>query len=78
VDERITVTVDDGHIAGLHEVAQQLTEAGMNVDQVLGTVGIITGSAPSNRCAALERVPGVTTVEKEHTFQLPPPDADVQ
>ncbi len=78
MDEKITVTVGDDHVADLDRVAEQLRAAGMNVDQVLHAVGIITGSVPSERRAALERLPGVAAVEGEHTFQIPPPDAEVQ
>ncbi len=72
------MTVGDDHLGDLNEVAEQLRSAGMNVDQVLATVGIITGSVPSVRRAALERTPGVAAVEDEHTFQIAPPDAEVQ
>ncbi len=78
MDEKITVTVDDDHVAQVAGVAEELAAAGMNVEQVLGMVGIITGSAPSERRAELERLPGVAAVETEHTFQIAPPDAEVQ
>lgn len=78
MDEKITVTVDDEHVAHLDGVAEELAAAGMNVEQVLGMVGIITGSVPSERRGELERLPGVAAVETEHTFQISPPDADVQ
>lgn len=78
MDERITVTVGDNHIADAHGVAEQLTAAGMHVDQVLGAVGIITGSVPPERRAALEQLPAVAAVEGEHRFQIPSPEADVQ
>ena len=78
MDEKITVTVDDDHVAELDTIAGDLRAAGMNVHQVLGAAGIITGSVPSEHRAALERLPGVTAVEGEQTFQIAPPDADVQ
>ncbi|HWI02417.1 MAG TPA: hypothetical protein VNT52_01065, partial [Acidimicrobiales bacterium] len=52
--------------------------AGMHVDEVLDAMGIITGSVPADRRAALERLPGVAAVEAEQTFQIAPPDADIQ
>lgn len=78
MDEKITVTVDDDHVAQVDGVAEELKAAGMNVDQVLGAVGVITGSVPSERRAVLERLPGVTAVETEQQFQIAPPDAEVQ
>ena len=75
---RITVTIDDDHLARADEVADQLRAAGMTVEQVLGTVGIITGSVGPDQRASLEAVPGVAAVEDETTFQIAPPDAEVQ
>lgn len=75
---RITVTIDDDHVSRANEVADQLRAAGMTVEQVLGTVGIITGSADAGQRASLEAVPGVAAVEEETTFQIAPPDAEIQ
>ncbi len=75
---RITVTIDDDHVSRANEVADQLRAAGMTVEQVLGTVGIITGSVESAQRASLEAVPGVAAVEEETTFQIAPPDAEIQ
>ncbi len=78
MDQKITVTVSDDHVDDVDGVADRLRAAGMNVDQVLGAVGIITGSAPSKRRSALRRLTGVSAVEGEQTFQIAPPDAEVQ
>ena len=78
MDENVTVTVADDQVGDINGVADQLKAAGMHIDQVLGAVGIITGSAPSERRNALERLPGVAAVEGEHRFQIAPPDAEVQ
>jgi len=72
--ERITVTVSGDTDA----VAEQLRAAGMNVEQVLTEVGIVTGSAAAGQQASLENLPGVVSVEAEHRFQLPPSDAEIQ
>ena len=76
--EKITVTVDDAHLGQVAELADQLSSAGMDVEQVLGEVGIITGSAPSEARATLEGLAGVSAVEAENSFQLPPSDSEVQ
>jgi hypothetical protein len=75
---RITVTIDDDHLGRADEVADELRAAGMTVEQVLSTVGIITGSVGPAERASLEAVPGVAAVEDETTFQIPPPDAEIQ
>ena len=75
---RFSVTVDDGHLADLDAVARALRESGMQVDRVLGTLGLITGQAPADARASLLAVEGVTSVDEQLRFQLPPPDAPVQ
>ncbi|MEA2243852.1 MAG: hypothetical protein QOD24_3408 [Solirubrobacteraceae bacterium] len=74
MDERITVTVSGDPDAA----AEQLRAAGMNVEQVLSEVGIITGSVAAGQQASLADLPDVVSVEAEHSVQLPPPDADIQ
>ena len=72
--ESIIVTVS----GEAEPVAEQLRAAGMTVEQVLGAVGIITGSIDAERRASLAAVPGVVAVELERHIQLPPPDAEIQ
>lgn len=74
----VTVTVADSDAGDVDEVAERLREVGMQVDQVLGTLGVITGSIDTDRITALEKVAGVAAVEQQTAFQIAPPDADVQ
>ncbi len=74
MDENITVAVSGDADA----VAEKLRAAGMNVDQVLSAAGIITGSVAAGMRTGLADVPGVASVEAEHTFQIAPPDAEIQ
>ncbi|HET6260337.1 hypothetical protein [Pseudonocardia sp.] len=68
----VTVTVDDAHLAAIDELAARLRAAGMDVEQVLAPVGVITGSAPSG-WEALADLDGVAGVEPQRTMRLPPP-----
>ena len=74
----VSVTVDDGHLAALDGVIQGLRARGMQVDQVLDGLGIITGSVPPGAAGALSAVDGVVSVDEQLGVQLPPPDAPVQ
>jgi hypothetical protein len=74
----VTVTVADSHAGDVGAVAQRLELAGMQVEQVLTVLGIITGSVDETRATALEAVEGVAAIEQQTGFQLPPPDAEVQ
>ncbi len=74
MDENIVVTVS----GNIERVAERLRAAGMSVGQVLGEVGIITGSVDTGRRESLAAVPGVLSVDVERNFQIPPPDAEIQ
>jgi hypothetical protein len=72
----VTVTLTDG--ADVGAVVDQLQRAGLTVDQVLGAIGVVTGSVAQQDRATLAGLDGVLAVEDDHTFQLPPPDSDIQ
>ncbi len=69
MDIRIIVTIADSHIGIIAEVAAQLRAAGMTVEQVLETVGVVTGVVSQGNLPRLSAVPGVVSVEEETTFQ---------
>lgn len=71
---RIHVTSRTGDVA---RTAASLKAQGMKVDSVLEAIGVISGEVALEKLPALERMPGVT-VEREQTYQLPPPDAPIQ
>ena len=66
--ENVIVTV----AGDTEQIAEQLREAGMNVQQVLVEVGIVTGSVDAGRRASLAAIPGVLAVETERNVQIPP------
>ena len=76
--EKITISVADDAIDRIDEVVAALEDGGMQVDQVLRPLGVITGSVDTQRVQALGAVAGVAAVEPQRTVQLPPPDSDVQ
>ncbi|WP_116453660.1 ketohydroxyglutarate aldolase [Blastococcus litoris] len=75
---QVSVTVGDDHRDSLDGVVENLRASGLQVDQVLGTLGIVTGSAPDDALDALRGVEGVASVDAQLTHRLPPPDAPVQ
>ena len=72
----VTVTVAESHLAQIEDVAARLREAGMEVEQVLPAIGVITGTVPAARLAALEQVEGVASIEEQTNSEIPPPDAE--
>lgn len=75
---RVSVSVDDDHIDTIGVVAEALRHEGMQVEQVMDTLGIISGSVPEEAEPALRRVAGVVSVDESRDYQLPPPDSPVQ
>lgn len=75
---RVSVTVDDEHVDRIDEVAAALRAAGLDVTDVLGATGVITGTVADDRRDALADLNGVESVADDVDYRLPPPDAPVQ
>lgn len=69
---RIVVTVDPAALGHIDRIAGRLARAGMTVDQILSTTGIITGSAADQALARLRGLPGVAAVEPDADLPIPP------
>ena len=74
----VIVTVDDAHLARLGAVAESLRRHGLQVDQLLPEVGLITGRVADGRALSALRIEGVCAVEEARGVRLPPPGAPVQ
>lgn len=61
----------------IHEVANDLKAAGMDVDQVLESIGSVTGSAHAANTERLRAVPGVLDVSADHPVDIGPPGAPI-
>ncbi len=73
--QNVTVTVEGSDIDG---TVESLREAGMTVTDVHREIGIVSGSVdPANR-DSLGGVAGVSAVDADQTFEIAPPDSDVQ
>jgi hypothetical protein len=66
----ISVTVDAEHDADNDVVGVALAEEGIRVDAVHRTIGVMSGSVPASRLAALEAVPGVLAIELEQHVDI--------
>jgi hypothetical protein len=74
----ISVSVEDAHLATIELVSQKLQAQGMKVEHVLQNIGVISGSIDSSLMNTLSQIEGVKQVEQERTYQLAPPDSDIQ
>jgi hypothetical protein len=74
----VSVLVRDDSLHRIRDVVKQVKSKGMRVERVLENSGILTGSVDSDDLVRLNKVKGVSGVEKERSFQIAPPDSDVQ
>ena len=65
----ISVSVDDEYIEKILDVVADLQAAGMNVENIMPILGVITGSVESTQMDALYDVKGVDAVEVSRTFR---------
>ncbi len=74
----LSIAIDDNYRERILEVSENLQSMGLNVEQLLDNLGIITGSCDSEKVAAFSRVEGVAHVELSQEYKLAPPESDVQ
>ena len=75
---QICVSVDEAHLAQIQQIAEQLQSSGMIVEQTLSSVGVINGSIQAEQCNNLTHIEGVKNVEPQQSYQLNPPNSDIQ
>jgi hypothetical protein len=76
--EKVNVSIADKSMSDFKTVVRRCREAGLNVEQELEPIGVLTGSIESNRLLDLEQVEGITAVERQQEIHVLPPDRDVQ
>jgi hypothetical protein len=75
---KVSISIDDAHINRISEIAKSLESMGMDVEQTLPSIGVISGLLSSEQVSRLDKIEGVQHVETEHSYQLAPPDSDIQ
>ncbi len=74
----IGVSIDDAHLPQIQQISEQLQASGMSVEETLSSIGVITGSIESEQVKNLYQIEGVQNVESQQSYQIAPPDSDVQ
>ena len=77
-DVTISVSVDDAHIDQIEQVVQRLQVAGMIIDSTSPLIGVISGKVDADQLTALRNCEGVQDIEMDRTYQIAPPDSDIQ
>ena len=75
---KVSLLVDDDNLHRLDDVVKQIKGVGMDVDQILKSSGVVTGSVDPKKLAILKKIKGVSSVEAEREFQTAPPGSDLQ
>lgn len=75
---KVNLAVSDDYLDHFSAVVGEAQKVGLHVEQELAELGIVSGSIDIAKLGALDRVTGISAVEEERTFQLPPPDSLVQ
>jgi hypothetical protein len=73
--QNVTVTTDGRDIDA---TVESLRAAGMTVTDVHREIGIVSGTVASADRDSLDGVQGVSAVEADQSFEIAPPDSDVQ
>lgn len=75
---RVTIAIDEAHLDQLDDVADQLKAAGLDIEQTLSTLGIVSGAVARDKMSSLSQVSGVESIEVDRRYQLNPPGSEVQ
>jgi hypothetical protein len=76
--EAVNVSVADTYLRRFARVVQRARRIGMSITQQLPSLGIFSGDISSELIPQLERVEGVSAVERTRTYRLPPDESKVQ
>lgn len=74
----LTISVADEHLKDFTQIVARCRKAGMKIEHGLKTIGVISGSIAADKLDDLQRVKGLAHIERAGSFQLAPPDEDVQ
>ncbi len=74
----VSVSVTDGSMDRFSEVVRRLKDAGLDVEQELEEIGVVTGSIDLEKAESLREIEGVSYVERSREFRIAPPDSDIQ
>lgn len=71
--QNLVVTLSGAHPAS--EVADHLKQHGFQVNNVLESIGVITGTGNVNELASWKAHPGISDISEDHTIDIGPPEA---
>lgn len=75
---KLSVLVNEQHINQFSDVVEKCRQAGLNVQQQMDAIGVITGSIDSAKVDELKKIDGVSRVETQRDIRINPPDSGIQ
>jgi hypothetical protein len=72
----VRIALEEGQ--DIKSIVNQLRSAGLKIEQVMDQVGAISGSVDSKALQKIRKIKGIARVEEASTYQIPPPDSEVQ
>jgi methylmalonyl-CoA mutase cobalamin-binding subunit len=76
--QQVNISISREHRKQFPQVVSALKKAGVEVDQQLKTIGVVSGTVNDENLADLQNIEGVANVEQARSFQIAPPESDVQ
>lgn len=75
---QVSISVERAYLPQIEQISQQLQSFGMNVEQILSSIGVISGSIEPDKLNSLYQIKGVQNIESQQSYQLAPPNSDLQ
>jgi hypothetical protein len=74
----VIVSVDESRLHEFPKIVKAMRGAGLKVGEEMAAVGVVAGSVESGALPKLRQVDGVAQVERSRSYNVAPPDSDVQ
>lgn len=74
----IVITVDEQHVEEMDRIIVECENAGMVIQDKLELLGQICGEISEKNQPRIRSIKGIMSVEESGSFEIPPPDSDVQ
>jgi hypothetical protein len=76
-DINVNISLSPEALDQIGKTVGRLERAGLQIEVVMGAIGIITGRVASSKIRRISRVQGIT-VEIDRSIGIPPPDSPIQ
>jgi precorrin-6B methylase 2 len=71
----LMISIDDEHMGDISSIAQKLRKIGLRESQLLGEIGVITGTIDENAMSKLSDISGVAAIERQRMVYKAEPKA---